>query len=153
MTLYRIGSTRYPLLSGEGARLTGGRWNEAGLPVIYAADTISTAILEYRVHLNGVPSPPSLGWISIEIPHDASIVKLDVASLPGWDDADSSVSRDYGSEWLRTARSLVLLVPSVAASGLASNALINPMHRDFQKVTASEPRRITLDARLFDLTG
>ena len=38
--------------SGEGAVLTGGRWNSRGVRVVYASSTLSLAVLESLVHLN-----------------------------------------------------------------------------------------------------
>jgi RES domain-containing protein len=33
-------------LSGNGARITGGRWNSKGVPVVYSASNIALATLE-----------------------------------------------------------------------------------------------------------
>jgi len=40
-------------LSGEGAKLMGGRWNSKSVPVIYAACTITLAVL----HVSTATSP------------------------------------------------------------------------------------------------
>src|SRR3712207_8444198 len=39
-------------LSGAGAKVTGGRWNEKDVPVVYASETRALACLETVVHLN-----------------------------------------------------------------------------------------------------
>ena len=39
-------------LTGEGARRFGGRWNSAGVPVVYLAEHPALAALEVRVHLD-----------------------------------------------------------------------------------------------------
>ena len=54
-TVYRIGTDAPDYeaddLSGKGAEITGGRWNEKGMAVVYAADSRSLACLETLVHL------------------------------------------------------------------------------------------------------
>jgi RES domain-containing protein len=48
-TVYRSTAPGYDVLSGEGARAKGGRWNPAGsFPVVYAASDVSAAALEVR---------------------------------------------------------------------------------------------------------
>jgi RES domain-containing protein len=37
-------------LSGAGAKQTGGRWNERGLPLLYASESRALACLETVVH-------------------------------------------------------------------------------------------------------
>ncbi len=46
MLVYRVGKTRFAKdLTGEGARLNGGRWNNIGTPCIYTAESRALAIL------------------------------------------------------------------------------------------------------------
>ena len=48
MDVYRIGKNKYIKdLSGDGARLYGGRWNYQGYRVLYASESLALAILEY----------------------------------------------------------------------------------------------------------
>ncbi len=54
---YRVVRGRYADLSGEGARLHGGRFNPAGIPAVYVAQSISLEILEVLVHLDRVEVP------------------------------------------------------------------------------------------------
>ena len=53
--VYRIGTDTPDYeahdLSGKGAGITGGRWNEKGVAVVYAAESRSLACLETLVHL------------------------------------------------------------------------------------------------------
>ena len=56
--------------SGEGARLTGGRWSPKGVPAVYCALDPGTAILEVAVHkgfksLNAVPHVLSSAELSV----------------------------------------------------------------------------------------
>ena len=53
MVVYRLGGTKYATdLTGEGARLFGGRWNNEGTPCIYTSQSRALAILEYTVNIN-----------------------------------------------------------------------------------------------------
>ena len=53
MTLVRRVCRRpFADLSGEGARLYGGRWNSPGRPLVCAAETAALPVLEVRVHLD-----------------------------------------------------------------------------------------------------
>ena len=52
MRAWRICRDAYADLTGEGARLWGGRWNSPGRPLVYAADSAALAVLEVRVHLD-----------------------------------------------------------------------------------------------------
>jgi RES domain-containing protein len=54
MDLWRLCRRPYADLSGEGARILGGRWNSPGRPVVYFAEHPAADI---RVHL-GLPFEP-----------------------------------------------------------------------------------------------
>ncbi len=50
---WRIVKSRHAptAFTGDGAGLKGGRWNHPGVPLVYAAGSISLATLEMLVHL------------------------------------------------------------------------------------------------------
>ncbi|MBK8348315.1 MAG: RES family NAD+ phosphorylase [Saprospiraceae bacterium] len=53
MEVYRITREKYAAdLTGEGARLYGGRWNRPGVAALYTSEARSLAILELLVHFN-----------------------------------------------------------------------------------------------------
>jgi RES domain-containing protein len=69
---WRLDDKRYARSwdTGEGARLTGGRWSPAGMSVVYCSLDPSTAILEVAVHkgfttLNAVPHVLSAAALKI----------------------------------------------------------------------------------------
>jgi RES domain-containing protein len=83
MKAWRITKQRHArtAFSGEGARLYGGRWNSAGVPVAYVAESQSLAVLQLLVHLDA----PALleKYVFLEVDFDASLViDLDHSSLP-----------------------------------------------------------------------
>jgi RES domain-containing protein len=149
MRVFRVADHRFPLFDGTGARLTGGRWNSPGRPVIYAAETFAGALLETLVHSNLGRLPRTHAVIEILIPDSVSIESLSGNNLPGWDDENQATSRSFGDGWLMDERSAVLLVPSVITHGRESNVLINPEHPDFSRISASAPEPVSWDRRLF----
>jgi RES domain-containing protein len=116
---WRICRRPFADLSGEGARLVGGRWNNFGRPMLYTAATPELAALEVRVHLD---LPPEL------IPDDYVLMSID---LDGLDiegvDALPPDPAHFGDLWLEQARTPVLRVPSVIIPE-STNLLINPRH-------------------------
>lgn len=139
-------------LSGEGARITGGRWNRAGIPVIYAADSIALACLETLAHLDFGSLPLNRYLVRIDIPVAVwgrrRILSPD--ELIGWDASPAGkVSLDAGDAWLVQNRTALLQVPSVIVPE-ESNILINPVHKDSKTLVATKVRKWLYDARLND---
>ncbi len=57
MTCYRVVRRKYADLTGEGARLYGGRHNPPGIPAIYSSENIALALLEILVHVDKAEVP------------------------------------------------------------------------------------------------
>ncbi|MBN8443166.1 MAG: RES domain-containing protein [Thauera sp.] len=150
MRIYRIADKRHPLWDGTGAALLGGRWNSPGRPAIYGSLSYACAMLEILAHAGIGRIPANHQFVMADVPADEALVeRREPATLPdGWDSEDSSVARFFGDEWLRSRRSLVLVVPSVVAR-LEFNAIVNPAHPDFQKIETSAPAAVLWDRRLF----
>ncbi|HEX8165608.1 MAG TPA: RES domain-containing protein [Beijerinckiaceae bacterium] len=148
LTAYRIGDPdgRYPIFDAAGSTVAPGRWNTADTPVIYASEHYSTAVLEKLVHFNGI-MPKNQHFVRITIPNGVTYERFDVHAHPGWDRSESPVARGYGAAWIRQARSLILLVPSVVAR-IELNVLINPAHPEFHRITTGLHEPISWDARL-----
>jgi RES domain-containing protein len=138
-------------LSGAGAKITGGRWNEPGIPMLYAAGSRALACLETVVHLNAAGLPLNRYLVEIELPDDlwSAAQSETSASLPvGWDaEPAGRVSIGFGSGWAKSRRSLLLLVPSVIVPE-ESNILINPQHPDHPRLRARKVRKWLYDPRL-----
>ena len=152
MKLFRIARSGYiDDLSGEGARIYGGRWNEKGIPAIYASESLSLAALEYLVHVPLVLAPPDLLYRTLSIPDNVKQSIVRATSLPeGWDTLPfSDETVQIGSRWARSNKPLLLRVPSVIVPG-EFNYLINPGHPDFRKVKAGRPQPFVFDDRLLD---
>ena len=136
-------------LTGEGARVNGGRWNEKGISVIYTAESLSLAALEYLVHLPLVLAPPDLKYRSFSVPDDTRVTTLPRTALSsGWDAMPFQAETvRIGSEWARSARTLILRVPSVIVPG-EYNFIINPLQAGFRKVKPSRPLPFNFDDRI-----
>lgn len=106
-------------------------------------------MLEVLVHTSIGRIPKNHKCVIATIGADVSIEYCDLATLPArWSDRSGMVSRRCGDDWIRQARSAVLVVPSVVAP-FEFNALINTAHTDFLKITVGAPLDVVWDPRLF----
>lgn len=148
---YRIGSSAHPLLDGSGAAASDdARWNSKGRYVIYASEHYATALLEKAAQLNSIKVPRTLVWVRINIPAGTTMEEIRLEDLPDWDADDKEVSQRFGNRWYDDARSLVLLVPSMAAPGLERNMLIRQRHAQFTQITATPPESIRCHPKLLN---
>ena len=150
MRLFRICKERYSAaaLSGEGARMYAGRWNEAGVPMVYCATSRALAAMEFFVHLDPSVAPEDLVMIEVDVPDGASVQELGVVRLAsGWRGQDSETA-GLGSAWARSGKSLLLRVPSVVVDG-ERNVLINPKHDEFGQVRVVSQLPFHYDERMF----
>ncbi len=132
-------------LSGEGARRYPGRWNRAGEPVVYLADSLALAILETRVHLEAVAIQQPYVALEYELPEG---IEGPVDELPdGWR-RDVERTRELGSRWLKRGSSAVLRVPS-AVVPVESVYLLNPRHPNANDVELIRRLEFVWDERLF----
>ncbi|MEO5684907.1 MAG: RES family NAD+ phosphorylase [Chitinophagaceae bacterium] len=131
MIVYRIARSKYAAdLSGEGARLFGGRWNHKNTACVYTAASRALAVLEYAVNVNIDDIPRGLSIARFEVPAD-SIISFSMADLPGdWQQHPApSSTKDFGTAILRSAEKLLIKLPSVIIPE-EWNYLINPAHAD-----------------------
>jgi RES domain-containing protein len=149
LVCYRIGDPggEFPIYDGRGATLYPGRWNEGRIPLIYAAEHYSTAMLEKLAHGNG-RLPPNQHFIAITLPKGTSYEVVTKDHLPGWDEPERAISRESGERWARQGRSVILLVPSYVAR-IERNVIINPAHADAAGIETSLPEPAWWDERLF----
>ncbi len=86
---------------------------------------------------------------TIEVP-DENIADVAAGALPvGWDTVPhTETSRAVGDEWLESAHSVALRVPSIH-SETDRNVLLNPVHREFGQVRVLAHRLYRFDHRLF----
>lgn len=137
-------------LSGEGARLYGGRWNHIGVPIVYTSQTLSLVVLEYLVNVSIGHLPDDLFSIRIEIPDDLGQVEIGVDELPAtWRTFPApELLKDIGTDWANEGDTAVLLVPSVVIPS-ERNCLINPKHALAGRIVSDRIEPFALDERLF----
>lgn len=148
MLLYRIAEEQFARdLSGDGARLYGGRWNPKGIPMLYTAESVALAALEVLVRIS---TPKRFSRIIYQVPDGASLETITVESLPpDWLIPYPNASLiEAGGSWARERRSLLLKVPSAVVRGEGWNYLVNPLHPEFSAVTIADIAPFVHDARL-----
>lgn len=143
--VYRLHSSRYPAMNGEGAAIYGGRWNRKGFEVIYTSESRSLAILEILVHYAVLPKDFLL--TPIRIPNHVATLSLPDSALPvGWNQASPiAATEDLAMQFYPNAA--VLRVPSAIVTE-ESNYVLNPAHPDFRHIEFLAPEPFRFDPRL-----
>ncbi len=134
-------------LSGEGARLYGGRWNSPGRPMVYLSMSRALSALEQLVHL---PTPESrrIPRVILTVKIPTELIGGEFWPEEGWrDDPPGKGSTDQGDDWLLAASTVGVFTPS-AIIPEEKNLLLNPLHPDFQKVVIIETKPFSFDPRL-----
>jgi RES domain-containing protein len=150
ITAWRITKRQHEksAFNGAGAKKFGGRWNSPGTAVVYTSQTQSLAVLEVLVHLETPDLLQNYALIGVDI-EEEFIELLDQSRLPqGWRSEPAPIAlRDIGDEWVQAGNSAVLQVPSALVPD-ESNFLLNPGHKDFEKLRIRPPSPFLFDARL-----
>jgi RES domain-containing protein len=129
--------------SGKGAAENPGRWNKAGVPVVYTCSSIALCALETLVHAK---SPKALNErfvvFGVRVP-----VELILEPKVPVDLQQRTRTQNFGDNWVKKGAHAVLKVPSIVTG--EPNYLINPKHSDFSRITISDPQIFRFDPRLF----
>ncbi len=154
MRLWRLSA--HARFDAQGARRFGGRWNPAGVSVIYTAATLALATLELLVHVDRELVPRHAVAHYVDAPDDVPVERLDAARLPtGWQRYPAPEAlQEIGLRWVSAAKSLLLAVPSSVLRVPTDltpgerNYLVNPAHPDFARLRVRSVR-IALDPRMW----
>ena len=153
LLLYRIAKTKYiEDLSGEGARLYGGRWNPKGYPALYTTDSTALATLETLVHHRNSTVPKNRSIITLELPEKIEISTIVKKDLPErwWIYPASSELSQLGKKWLDANKTVVISVPSaIIYEGEGRNYILNPRHKDYAQLKIVDISDYNYDIRLF----
>lgn len=149
LTVWRLVTARFAksALSGEGARLYGGRWNRKGIPLVYTSESQSLAILEMLVQ--DEPLRARYVMIDAHIPKGVTVDRIKVEDLPSdWRDlAAREKLQAIGTKWATKRSAAVLAVPSAVVPS-ETNYLLNPLHPDFRRIKTGRPQKVVTDPRL-----
>ncbi|MBN6774255.1 RES family NAD+ phosphorylase [Pseudomonas granadensis] len=137
-------------LSGKGAAIEGGRWNDQDVPAVYRGLTPAICCLETFVHAVGEPTMPMKITCS-ELPDDLSLyLDPDPRKLPdGWASQPADrPSMDFDPAWLKANSHLGLIIPS-AVLAFERNIAINPNHPALSQIRVIDVFDFIYDALMF----
>lgn len=105
---------------------------------------------EVAVHFTLATLPDDYVMMTIFVPDDVSITKLNVSDLPiNWNlFPPPTTTQSIGDRFVAENKYCVLQIPSVVTSG-DYNFLINPNHQDFSKIKILEVVDFPFDRRIF----
>ncbi len=150
MLLYRVGAGVYARsLSGEGARLYGGRWNPKGVPVLYLAEHPALACLEFLAGVD--PALLADGQATLLV-LDAPFTKAQIETvqrLPqDWAQEPASPSTQaVGQAWCQAGRKPLLRVPTIHVPQ-AFNYVLNVQHPLAAQLRVVQAAPFALSGRL-----
>ncbi|SEB00420.1 RES family NAD+ phosphorylase [Pedobacter hartonius] len=149
MQIYRLSKQPYSGdTEGLGSRLNGGRWNNAGIPCIYASESRALAILEYAANIELNSIPRNLNITTYEIP-EAEFRSFKISELPGdWQSHPGPQStKDFGSKLFLEKEYLGVKLPS-SIIAKEYNYLINPLSAKMELVKVLNASDFIFDVRI-----
>jgi RES domain-containing protein len=139
--LYRavkvIAGRPLPDLSGISAKYEDGTWHKKfavrDTRLVYTCEHPSTCLIEIMVNMGGsIVLPDELYMLEIIGLEENDIRRL--PSLPENWHKTPHLTQKIGMDWLNSHESLALRVPSKVAYE-SYNILLNPLHKDFDKIS------------------
>lgn len=151
MKLYRITKQLFLTdLSGEGAKLYGGRWNNIGSCMLYCSTHLSLCVLELLVHMDYSFVPKDFGFIELELPDNFKLTQVPKQLLKeDWrHNPPLPITQNFGTNWLKSNKTIGLKVPSAVLPN-EFNVLLNPLFSDYQNIKITNKGHLDLDARTY----
>ena len=147
VVFWRITRAKYDKVadafSGAGAAQYPGRWNGAGVPVVYAACSIALGVLELLVHAKSRAALDERFVLFRGAADPDLVFNPDLpAKLP------KSESRRIGNEWVQRSNHPILEAPSIITG--EPNYVLNPNHPDFGKIEIGESELFRFDPRILE---
>lgn len=146
MLLYRIAKKKFVEdLSGYGARLYGGRWNDKGYSALYTSSSLSLAMCETLVHCDKSVVPQNMFFAELELPDE--LIPEVYTEIP-----EGVEPIEVGTTWLKSKNSVAIKVHSIILPKEYDkdfNIILNPEHPDFQRLKIKTVVACPFDLRLF----
>jgi RES domain-containing protein len=147
VVFWRLARAKYDKVadafSGAGAAQYPGRWNGAGVPVVYAACSIALGVLELLVHAKSRAALDERFVLFKGLADPDLVFKPDLpAKLP------KPQSRRIANEWLQRGHHPILEVPSIITG--EPNYVLNPNHAAFGKIEIGDAELFRFDPRILE---
>ncbi|WP_421826633.1 RES family NAD+ phosphorylase [Larkinella sp.] len=150
--VYRLIKERFleSPLSAEGSRRFGGRWNPAGVGILYTSASPELALLEQLVHLRTLPFEdlPKLVLLTLELPDEPRIIFSSELPVNWRDEADFRDNYQFLANWLSEPDCLAVGVPSAVVAE-SYNYLLHSRHSSFEQVKILRTSPFPIDPRLW----
>ena len=152
LPVYRLIRERFLTtpLSAEGARRFGGRWNPAGVGILYTSASPELALLEQIVHLRSLPfgDLPRLVLLTLVLPNSPRLIPVEELPQNWRDEADFRMNHQFLAPWLAKPDQLAIGVPSAVVPD-SFNYLLHPAHALFGQIIVARTSAFPIDARLW----
>jgi RES domain-containing protein len=134
---------------GEGSYRYGGRWSRPGTRLVYTAEHLSLAMIEYLAHVDADRPPKDIMLAKAEVPEGVSRIQMKPDDLPqGWRTyPPPEALATVGDAFVKELRAAILIVPSALAVS-DNNWILNPAHPDFHKIRFHAAVSLDYDPRL-----
>ena len=128
----------------------GHAWNSIGTELIYCADNRSLAMAEIAVHFSIATLPNDYVMLTIACDKSIRVKEISVNQLPpNWNSFPPILKTQIiGDEFVAENKYAVCKIPSVVTQG-DFNYLINPNHKEFDKINIVKMDVFRFDKRLF----
>ncbi|MEE9438595.1 MAG: RES family NAD+ phosphorylase [Saprospiraceae bacterium] len=151
MYVYRISKAKYINdISGQGAKIYGGRWNRPGVSVLYTAQARSLAMLELLVHLNAYQAlRHDFKFVKINI--DESKIHMIDQALTGLNIHGANNEKLWGITdfYFSDSNILGIKVPSAIIEN-EFNYLLNPASNHYSEIVVESFENANIDGRFYD---
>ena len=127
-----------------------GRWNSEGIPVLYAAASLSLACLEILVHIRDISNIPPLTFTEISIPDELVVPWQQTDGRAAALIESEVLSREFGDLCAQRHPKLTVYAVPSAIIPQETNYLIFPFSVQFSKIGWGEQHPFHLDPRLID---